>query len=206
VSVAEEIGLIGDLGRWVLRQACLQLRDWQRSYPAQALRLSVNVSGIELMDALFTQRLQHTLETTGIAPGSLELEITESVLLTHSETLIVTLERIRAMGVRIALDDFGTGYSSLSYLKNYPLDTIKIDRSFISAIPEEERTMAIVETIVRLGHALKLEVVAEGVETAAQLDAATRLGCDYIQGYLMARPLPAPETQRLLDPVGPAAP
>ncbi len=198
IPVAEEIGLIGEIGRWVLRQACEQMRDWTRTYPGHALRLSVNVSGIELMDAMFVKRLQHTLNETGIAPGSLELEITESVLLNHSETLVLTLERIRGMGVRLALDDFGTGYSSLSYLNDYPLDTIKIDRSFVSTIPEQARAVAIVETIVRLGHALGLEVVAEGVETTAQLDALTALGCDTVQGYLIARPMPAAQAEMLL--------
>ncbi len=156
------------------------------------------------MDALFVERLRRTLEDTGIAPGALELEITESVLLNHSETLVLTLERIRAMGVRLALDDFGTGYSSLSYLNAYPLDTIKIDRSFVSAIPGQPRTMAIVETVVRLGHALRLEVVAEGVETDAQLDAVTRLGCDTVQGYLVSRPLTASQADVFLGTTGQA--
>ncbi len=198
IPVAEEIGLIGEIGRWVLRQACEQMRDWTRTYPGHPLRLSVNVSGIELMDAMFVKGLQHTLDDTGLAPGSLELEITESVLLNNSETLVLTLERIRGIGVRLALDDFGTGYSSLSYLNNYTLDTIKIDRSFVSAIPGQARTVAIVETIIRLGHALGLEVVAEGVETTAQLDALTALGCDTVQGYLVARPMPAAQAEMLL--------
>ncbi len=112
---------------------------------------------------------------------------------------MLTLERIRGMGVRLALDDFGTGYSSLSYLNDYPLDTLKVDRSFVSAMPGQARTAAIVETVVRLGQALGLEVVAEGVETEAQRDAVARLGCDYIQGYLVARPLPADQATALLS-------
>ena len=198
IPVAEEIGLIGEIGRWVLRQACEQMRDWARTHAAHPLRISVNVSGVELMDARFIERLQHTLDEAGVAPAWLELDITESVLLNHWDTLVVTLERIRAMGVRLALDDFGTGYSSLSYLSHYPLDTIKIDRSLVSAIPRQARTVSIVETIVRLGHALGLEVVAEGVETAAQLETLTGLGCDYVQGYLIARPLPAAQAELLL--------
>ncbi len=147
---------------------------------------------------MFVRWLQHALEETGLAPGSLELEITESVLLNHSETLVLTLQRIRAMGVRLALDDFGTGYSSLSYLNDYPLDTLKIDRSFVSAIPGQARTVAIVKTIILLGQALGLEVVAEGVETTAQLDALVDLGCNTVQGYLIARPMPAAGAEMLL--------
>ncbi len=117
---------------------------------------------------------------------------------------MTTLERIRGLGVRLALDNFGTGYSSLSYLNDYPLDTIKIDRSFVSAMPGQARTAAIVETVVRLGHALNLEVVAEGVETEAQRDAITRLGCDIVQGYLVSRPLTASQADVFLGTTGQA--
>ncbi len=199
IPVAEEVGLIGEIGRWVLREACEQMRDWTRAHPGRGLRLSVNVSGIELMDTLFVERLRRVLEDSEVSPGTLELEITESVLLNHSETLVTTLERIRGLGVRLALDDFGTGYSSLSYLNDYPLDTLKVDRSFVAAMPGQARTAAIVETVVRLGHALGLEVVAEGVETEAQRNAVARLGCDYVQGYLVARPLPADQATALLS-------
>lgn len=202
IQAAEEIGLIRQIGLWTLRRACEQLRAWHLRHPGRALRLSVNVSACELEDPLFVETLQEVLDATAFPARSLQLEITEGVLLTQRGTIAGLLERIRSMGVRIALDDFGAGCSSLSYLDRYPLDTIKIDQSFVSALPARKRTLAIVETIVRLGHALDLEVVAEGVETAEQLDAVRTLGCDYVQGYYFARPLPAAEAGALLEAAG----
>ena len=202
IPAAEEIGLIRQIGLWTLRSACEQLRAWHLRHPGRELRLSVNVSACELEDTLFVENLREVLDATALPPGALQLEITESVLLTHPGTIAGLLGRIRAMGVRIALDDFGTGYSSLSYLDRYPLDALKIDQSFVSALPAQPRTLAIVETIVKLGHALDLEVIAEGVETAEQLDAVRALGCDCVQGYYFARPLPATEAGALLEAEG----
>ncbi len=201
IPAAEEIGLMRQIGLWTLCRACVQLQAWHVRHPGRALRLSVNVSDRELEDPLFIESLQEVLDATAFPAHSLQLEIMESALLTHPETIAGLLERIRAMGVRIALDDFGTGYSSLSYLDHCPLDTIKIGQSFVSALPAQKRTLAIVETIVKLGRALDLEVVAEGVETAEQLDVVNALGCDYVQGYYFARPLPAAEAEALLETI-----
>ena len=202
IPAAEEIGLMRQIGLWMLCRACAQLQAWQVRHPNRALRLSVNVSDRELEDPLFIQSLQEVLYATALPAHLLQLEIAESALLTHPETIVGLLERIRAIGVRIALDDFGTGYFSLSYLDRCPLDTIKIDQSFVSALPAQKRTLAIVETIVKLGRALDLEVVAEGVETAEQLNVVNALGCDYVQGYYFARPLPAAEAEALLETAG----
>ena len=189
ITIAEETGLIRPIGSWVLQEACSQMRVWRDRFPDFNLWLSVNTSGEELKDEQFLSEMQKTLATTRIEPAALQLEVTESIFFQDSEIIDKILRGIRATGVRIALDDFGTGYSSLSYLDRYQIDTIKIDRSFVADMLTRRRTMAIVQTVVRLGHALELEIVAEGVEQEAQLQALLDTGCGSVQGYLLGRPL-----------------
>ncbi len=189
IKTAEETGLIREIGRWVLRQACTQMRAWRDRFPTLKLRISVNTSGEELRDPRFTLELQDTLAVTDIDPRALQLEVTESIFLQHPERIGKVLSIIRALGVRIALDDFGTGYSSLSYVDQYEMDTIKIDQSFVAHMLIRKRTMAIVETIINLGRALDLDIVAEGVENDMQLQALLKRNCSSIQGYLLGHPM-----------------
>ncbi|MEG3089531.1 putative bifunctional diguanylate cyclase/phosphodiesterase [Sphingomonas sp. PB4P5] len=198
VPVAEEIGLIRQIDRWVMRTACAQLSDWQRRFGNPALRLSINTSAAEFVDVDFLATLSAVLDEFGLSPQSLELEITEGIFLHPSPNIAETIAAVRAMGVRIALDDFGTGYSSLSYVNRYPIDTIKIDKTFIDGIGTNHQTRAIVELIIKLGAALDLNIVAEGVETQAQTEILMQLGCRAIQGYHFARPIPDDDVARLL--------
>ena len=188
IETAEETGLIHDIGRWVLGEACGQVRRWQAEYPTSVLRVNVNVSGEELKSPGFLQGVTAALTATAMEPSRLQLEITESVFLQQPQRVGDILDSIRALGVKIALDDFGTGYSSLSYLDRYQVDTIKIDRSFVDGLPSRPRAVAIVETIVSLGLAVGLDVVAEGVENSDQLQSLQRAGCSLVQGYLLGRP------------------
>ncbi|HUP53913.1 MAG TPA: diguanylate cyclase, partial [Methylomirabilota bacterium] len=200
IPLAEETGLIVPLGKWVLETACRQAARWRSARTesgAKPLFVSVNLSAREFIQADLVEDVASILAETGIDAGALELEITESVLMDQSEVGIRTLGRLRALGVRLVLDDFGTGYSSLSYLKHLPLDTIKIDRSFVAAI-EDNADRSIVEAVVALAHGLGLAVVAEGIETEHQAERLLELGCDLGQGYLFSRPVPAGRTAALL--------
>ena len=198
IGVAEETGLIRDIGHWVLREACMQMQDWHVRFPELPLRLSVNTSAEELKDVRFTDGLRGVLTSTKLDPRTLQLEITESIFIQRPDVIDAILSGIRSLGVRIALDDFGTGYSSLSYLDRYQIDTLKIDRSFVARMLTPGRTMAIVNTIVRLGHELDLDIVAEGVEDAAQLRALLAPGCGSVQGYFLGRPMPVEQVEKLL--------
>jgi diguanylate cyclase (GGDEF)-like protein/PAS domain S-box-containing protein len=198
VPVAEEIGLIRQIDRWVMREACRQLGEWQRRFANPKLRLSINTSAAEFIHADFLGSLADALAEFALPPQSLELEITEGIFLNASPEIAATIAAVRRMGVRIALDDFGTGYSSLSYINRYPIDTIKIDKSFIDGVGSNPQTRAIVELIVKLGEALDLNIVAEGVETAAQSDFLMRIGCRAIQGYHFARPLAKDDVTAML--------
>lgn len=193
IPMAEELGLIREIDRWVLREACGQMQTWQDQGIATGVRLSVNVSSDELRDVSFVPELEAALKATQFDARRLQLEITESVFLRDPETIGRLLKRIRALGVRIALDDFGTGYSSLGYLDRYEIDTIKIDRTFVARMLGQRRAMAILQSIVQLGNILELDIVAEGVETAAQFQALRSIGCGFVQGYLLSRPIPATE-------------
>ena len=190
VPVAEQIGLIRQIDRWVMREACRQLKLWQMRCNCPDLCVNVNTSAAEFLDPNFIEYLSATLTEYNLRPGSLELEITEGIFLDPSPAIGDTISRVRALGVRIALDDFGTGYSSLSYINRYPIDTIKIDKSFVDGLGTDPRTSAIVELIVRLGATLGINVIAEGVETAEQAAALARIGCISVQGFHFARPLP----------------
>jgi diguanylate cyclase (GGDEF)-like protein/PAS domain S-box-containing protein len=198
IEAAEATGLIRDIGRWVVSEACAQARLWQVQYPDLSLRLSVNASAPELRDANFLSGLQESLASTRFAARDLQVEITEGVFIEDAELVDGILKGIRSMGVRVALDDFGTGFSSLSYLDRFPLDAIKIDRSFVAKMLMRPRTRAIVETIVRLGQILDLDIIAEGVEDDAQLAELAMIGCNSVQGYLLGKPMAATDFEGLL--------
>jgi diguanylate cyclase (GGDEF)-like protein/PAS domain S-box-containing protein len=197
IPIAEESGLIIPLGEWVLREACRQNRIWHDQYNL-SLIMAVNISAIQLKQRRFVDVVAKILADTGIRPEYLELEITESIFIHSFEEVASMLSQLRQAGVKISLDDFGIGYSSLSYLKRLPLDTLKIDKSFISDIHGDDRGKNITDSIVDLVHKLGLITVAEGVETQNQLDCLLLSKCDSVQGYLLGKPLPAEEVGKLL--------
>jgi diguanylate cyclase (GGDEF)-like protein/PAS domain S-box-containing protein len=210
IPLAEETALIVPIGRWVLETACRQGREWQREIAGrEALQISVNLSAKQFAQPDLIELVAGILSETGLDPGSLELEITESVLMDQSEAGIRALRALRELGVRLVLDDFGTGYSSLSYLKHLPLDSLKIDRSFVAELTADDANLPIVRAVISLAHGLGIEVVAEGIETAEQLGWLRRLGCDRGQGFWFARPQAAGSLTALLraaQPLGgPAA-
>ncbi|MGX1785803.1 EAL domain-containing protein [Bosea sp. NPDC055332] len=186
IPAAEESGLILPLARELLLQACTEAASWEKP-----LRIAVNVSPLQFRYGDLPGLIDEVLVETGLEPDRLELEITEGVMITDFDRTMLVLHRIKALGVRIALDDFGTGYSSLSYLHMFPLSTLKIDRSFVANLGVASEAAAITRAVIALGHALDIEVVAEGVETREQLDFLIDEGCNYMQGYMLGRPLPA---------------
>jgi diguanylate cyclase (GGDEF)-like protein len=190
IPVAEECGLIGPIGEWVLREACRQARAWQDGEVGR-LRISVNLSPLQFRQSSIIQVVRDALSQSGLAANCLELELTESAVMSDPEESIAILEQLSATGVLVSVDDFGTGYSSMSYLSRFPIDILKIDRIFISEIASRSEDASIVRAIVSLAHSLKLKVVAEGVETQAQLEFLKSLGCDEYQGYAFSRPVPA---------------
>ena len=187
--MCEETGLILPLGEWVLFEAGRQARRWRERHGLN-VAVSVNLSARQLVRPDLTRRVAAMLETTGADPADLCLEITEGTLLLDMSAAVRHLAELRSLGVRISIDDFGTGYSSLAYLRTLPLDELKIDRSFVTPVADDPSAAAIVASVVSLGHALGLLVVAEGVETAAQLTTLRELGCDLAQGFYLARPAP----------------
>ena len=200
IPIAEETGLIVSIGRHVLREACRQIVEWRTDRgPGDNLSIGVNVSPQQLHDANFVTDVDATLRATGLSAGHLVLELTESTLLSDTTLVQQRLHALKALGVRLAIDDFGTGYSSLAYLRTFPVDFLKIDRTFVSEVsrePEQGRVM--VRSIVGLGHNLSLTVVAEGIENAHQLDELRAAGCNIGQGYLFARPVPPEAVPALL--------
>lgn len=197
IGLAEETGLIGAIGEFVLRQACMQARAWQEQGLAQ-IRVSVNLSVHQLRQGNLLSLVRQVLKETGLRAQFLELELTESQLLDNVESVISTFQQLRELGVKLAIDDFGTGYSSLSYLKRFPVDYIKIDQTFIRDLTPGSEDAAITRAIIVMAHSLELKVVAEGVETQDQLDFLKRQGCHEIQGYLISRPVPADQFAQLL--------
>ncbi len=195
IPVAEETGLIVPVGAWVLREACQQSQRWQvQGYPP--LRVAVNLSVRQFEHGDLVEMVERVLAETGLAPQHLELEITESLLL-HSDSInLEALQCLHGRGVHIALDDFGTGYSSLSYLQRFPIDTLKIDQSFVRGLPDSPDDVAIASAIIGMAHSLNMLVIAEGVETAAQLEFLRERGCDQVQGYYLGRPMPPEALER----------
>jgi len=198
IPLLEETSLIVPVGDWVFRTACEQLCAWHAAgWPT--LRMAVNLSPRQFQAAGLAIMVERGLATVGCDPGLIELEITENVLLRHAAATLDTLDALRTLGVRLAIDDFGTGYSSLSYLRRYAIDTLKIDRSFVHDVPGDPDDSAIASAIIVMAQSLKLDVIAEGVETEAQRDFLRERGCHLMQGYLFSRPLPAEEIPRLLE-------
>jgi len=189
IAVAEETGLIVQLGHWVLQTACAQAKRWLKEC-ARPIRVAVNVSGREFCEPDFAEKVARVLHSTELPPDLLELEITEGVMMSDTTASAQMLEELKAIGVRISLDDFGTGYSSLSYMTRLPIDSLKIDRSFIKEIGVTRKSEAIVGAIIALAHNLDLEVVAEGVETDDQRIFLERYGALEIQGWLFAKAMP----------------
>jgi EAL domain-containing protein (putative c-di-GMP-specific phosphodiesterase class I) len=185
IPVAEESSLIIPIGEWVLRQACREAASWP-----QPLTIAANISPIQFRQGDLPRLVHSILLETGLAPGRLELEITEGVMINDLARAVSILRRLKSLGVRIAMDDFGTGYSSLSYLQSFRCDKIKIDRVFICDLEHNHHSKAIVRAVVGLGRTLDLPILAEGVETEAQHALLMKEGCDEVQGYLTGRPLP----------------
>ena len=195
IPVAEEIGLIVPLGEWVLRQACADAARWP-----EHIKVAVNLSPIQMMNQNLMSTVVGALASSGLPANRLEIEITESVLMQNTEMTIAALHRLRELGVRISMDDFGTGYSSLSYLRSFPFDKIKIDRCFISGLPDRVDSIAIVRAVAGLAKSMNMIATAEGVETQQQLDQVRALGCTEMQGFLFSPALPVEEIAQLLRP------
>jgi diguanylate cyclase (GGDEF)-like protein/PAS domain S-box-containing protein len=196
IPVAEESGFIVTIGTWVLSEAVRQAAVWQRQGTTRTV--SVNVSALQFQQGDFVDRVASALAASGLDPALLELELTESILVQDADEALARLRALAALGVTLSIDDFGTGYSSLAYLKKFPIHKLKIDRSFISGLPDDESDQAIVSAIIQMGRALKLTVIAEGVETTAQRDALQRLHCDQYQGFLCAPGVPSEELDRVI--------
>ena len=195
IPVAEDTGLIGRLGEWVLATACAEAATW----PAQ-IRVAVNVSPVQFKNPGFGLKVAKVLSASGLAANRLELEITEAVLIRDDEAALTILHQLRALGVRIALDDFGTGYSSLSYLQRFPFDKIKIDRCFVNGLTEIDSSSAIVRAVVNIAAERSMTTTAEGVETEQQRELLHALGCTEMQGYLFSRARPASEIKAMISP------
>jgi diguanylate cyclase (GGDEF)-like protein len=200
IAIAEDTGLILPIGAWVIGEACRQARAWQLQ-GLSFLRVAVNVSPTQFRQTNFPQMVREALQSHSLDPSYLEIELTEATLMSDAEKSVAMLEHLSRLGVLVAIDDFGTGYSSMTYLQRFPIDKLKIDRSFIRDLDSNPDDASIVRAIISLAHGLRLKVVAEGVESAAQLDLLRRMGCDQYQGFLRSAAVPASEVPRLLLPV-----
>jgi EAL domain-containing protein (putative c-di-GMP-specific phosphodiesterase class I) len=199
IPMAEQTGIIMALGRWALREGCRQMQEWRATYPGAAeLWLSVNLSSRQFLHPELEQEIHAALAETGFPPSRLRLEITESVILDDAAAVGAILHRLRELGIRVAIDDFGTGYSSLSYLHRLPLDTLKIDRSFVHQMHADPTLEAVIQTVISLSGSLRLDTVAEGVETVEEAEALQRMGCRIGQGFLFSHPLDPGDAGRML--------
>jgi diguanylate cyclase (GGDEF)-like protein/PAS domain S-box-containing protein len=204
ISVAEDCGLMLPIGKWVLRESCSQAKAWQDAGLSR-IEMAANVSAVEFRNEGFLEDVRTVLKVTGLEPRYLELELTESVLMQHAKFTVPMLQKLKAMGIRLAVDDFGTGYSSLSYLRQFPIDTLKVDQSFVHEITANSDDATIISAVINMGCSLKHRVIAEGVETVEQVAFLQAHGCDEGQGYYFSRPMPAPQFAKLLEsgnPVG----
>lgn len=197
ITQAETTGFIVQLGDWVLKNAVDQVRKWQRQFDIE-LNLAVNLSARQFLHFNLMKSIEECIVKADFAPKLLEFEITESVAMHNAEDSIGIMRQVKSRGMSLALDDFGTGYSSLAYLKRFPIDKLKIDKTFVRDIPDDANDLAIVTAIIAMAHALGLAVQAEGVETVAQAEFLRECGCEFAQGYLFGRPLPADEFAVLL--------
>ena len=194
IPLAEETGLIHPLGEWILRESCRQLKQWQdRYHTSRPLKMSANVSGKQFLKDDFVDMLVDILDDTGVDPNTLAIELTESIIMEQIDVAVMTMSKLRDIGVQIHIDDFGTGYSSLSYLNKFPVTALKIDRSFISSMSANEENREIVKAIISLAQSLNLHVIAEGVELLSQLSEIGTMECQFAQGYYFSRPLAAPD-------------
>jgi EAL domain-containing protein (putative c-di-GMP-specific phosphodiesterase class I) len=202
IPIAEDTGLIVSIGEWVLAEACRQHAEWRRSRPdAPTLWMSVNLSARQVVLPNLAQIVADALRDNAMDPAHLRLELTESSLMEDPEAALTTMNALRDLGVQLVLDDFGTGYSSLAYVQRFPIAVLKIDRSFVANLGEESPGAAIVAAVVNMAKGLRIDVVGEGVETETQAAALKALGCQYAQGYLYGRPMPADDLRPLLAAV-----
>jgi EAL domain-containing protein (putative c-di-GMP-specific phosphodiesterase class I) len=200
IPVSEDTGLIIPLTLWILRKSCEHMVEWQRkSSSNKDLVVSVNLSGKHFAQKDLVEQVEEILIETKMNPACLKLELTESAMMENAERVISMLKKLRALGIKLSIDDFGTGYSSLSYLHRFPIDTLKVDRSFVNAMEDGSENGEIVRTVIALAKTLRLDVIAEGIETIHQLYQLRILGCEYGQGYLFSRPVPLEEAERLLE-------
>jgi EAL domain-containing protein (putative c-di-GMP-specific phosphodiesterase class I) len=195
VPIAEESGLIVDIGRWVLRQACEDAALWCQRLATMRLRVSVNLSGRQIAAPTLIGDVQRALADSGLTPRLLVLELTERMLLEHDELGVDVLHMLKATGVKLAIDDFGTGYSSLTYLQRLPVDVLKVDRGFVARIESDHDAAALTRTIVALAKTMSLRTIAEGIESSRQADQLRHLGCDFGQGFFYGMPVPAAELE-----------
>ena len=203
IELAEQTGLIAPIGDWIIDQACLQLQQLLQEVPELLKEtpnffVSINLSAKQFIEPHLINQIKHAVQTHHISPTNLKFEITESIFLDNPETALSMLQQLRALGIRIAIDDFGTGYSSLSYLHTFPIDTLKIDRSFVSSMQSNITSKNIVHAIISLSNSIGMDVIAEGVETEQQKNELQELGCQYIQGFYLYKPIPFNDILALL--------
>jgi EAL domain-containing protein (putative c-di-GMP-specific phosphodiesterase class I) len=197
IPIAEDTGLIVPIGRWVLNEACRQASTWHRH--GHRIGIAVNISARQLDSEELVEEVRHALQESDLDPAALTLEVTETALMRDADATATRLRQLKTLGVRIAIDDFGTGYSSLAYLRQFPADTLKIDRSFICGIATSKESAVLVHTLIKLGNDLGMQTLAEGIEDQAQLEVLRRERCDQAQGFLFSRPLDTNAVENFLD-------